>query len=290
MSKPLISIAIVVGVLLLAACGKDLTIDHLIKFEPYLVLNGTVSPEEGFDLRVSRAIRPGESEYINDVLITDAVVVLYHQDSPICTLYHSGEGYYLVPDSCSIYPSHRYRLTATVAGFPMAAVDLQIPDPIAELDYAFTRDIADPGGRLSLSFADKEQDQTAYWLQISGDDGQEQVYFSEYINGDTDPHPCGYFKWWWGLFFNSTCSQEGRLRAEVGIYLEDYYGHGPKENLVVTLQRTDEVWYRYAQTESKQPSTLFEALFAEPLFSVSNVQQGGGIVVASSSVTWKIGL
>lgn len=176
------------------SCRK--VVDYEVDFPgEQLVIIGTVSPNSGAKVYLTRSIAPyGDYQVIEELMITDAEVFIYG-DSLIGALEHSRGGLYSSPPGMPFRAGESYYVEVVHAELGMAtSAAVKVPEDIQQLDadLDFTGKLwpsNEPEARLSFSFQDRPGEN--YYTYLVRPNFPGSSFFSVFPVGEKNFESCG---------------------------------------------------------------------------------------------------
>lgn len=282
------------SLLVLISCEKMIDVPHYKQFEPYLVLNGYIDISKGVYVEVSQALNPSEIYESTEIYIDNAKVWIEVQDSTI-HLSHRDSGVYLLSENIVLESGLIYKIICNAPGFGKVWSEVMIPDNIDDFTYDFKETtnllISDrPILKLNISFRDTVRDLGHYQFITRGDDELFSLPSGDYFLWDAMIGQCGLTQVpnrSWMHVFDSSCKKGDQIDLTFYVYLTSFSGDEEVKDFVECDLNIIESAYR-DYLLSNDPIDGIDLFFSEPQFSKSNVNNGGGIIIASNSRKWRI--
>lgn len=179
------------------SCRK--VVDYEVDFPgEQLVIIGTVSPNSGAKVYLTKSIAPyGDYQVIEELMITDAEVFIY-SDSLIGALEHSRGGLYSSPPDMPFRAGESYYVEVVHTELGMAtSAAVKVPEDIQQLDadLDFTGKLwpsNEPEARLPFSFQDLPGE-NYYTYEIRPNVPGAYQFFGAYPVGEKNFEFCGIY-------------------------------------------------------------------------------------------------
>jgi hypothetical protein len=167
-------ILIIIGIYCLLGCSKAL--DYVVDYPgEQLVVIGTVSPVSGAAVYVTKSISPsGDYQLIDDLLIRDAEVAIYHRDTVLGFLRHAGDGLYKSTAEMTFRANESYWIEVQHDQLgTVSSEEVLIPAPIRDFrsSFRFTGELMpsnEPEAEVIFSLRD-EPGENHYIIRIKPD-------------------------------------------------------------------------------------------------------------------------
>jgi hypothetical protein len=292
----MIRLVIIIFIFTAFSCSKQIT--YTPDYEDKVVVNASISPQKGVEVRLSKSISPSTKTYYlaDDLKLSDAVVELYRSDSLVAVLQETEKGLYKSANNLIIQEDESYHLKVNATDLPEVTTEkVTIPKALTNTGYTFER-FDEIKGELIVRF--ENTDFTPFFaIELLGEDELNQPLTIYSFLTDYDDE--GLCETAWGpaySFLNTNCflNELVNVRKEVGNLndsnlLSDYRLSSPVKKLKVKLKNVNEAFFRYAQTYRIE-NGFFESVSSDLQITYSNIEGGYGIFVAENMVSYEFEL
>jgi hypothetical protein len=155
----IISLFVIIILLFLAGCEKQV---HRMNVDPVkkrLVLNGSMGPDMPFEIHISSSMQPVGPELVN--LVEDAVITITDEHNNTIYAKHDSMGFYYA----DWYPeeNRKYRIVVKAPTFEDASVTVTIPEPVT--NTSFSKSLTELTYPYSLTFKDPPEEKNTYMIR-----------------------------------------------------------------------------------------------------------------------------
>ncbi|AEE51726.1 DUF4249 domain-containing protein [Haliscomenobacter hydrossis] len=280
------------------SCDKDIAY-KFDSFQPKMVVNANLSPQDGILVQVSRSIPPNEDVSKNKIWINDAVVKLYEDGTLLRTLPFKKDGLYgAVATEFNPSIGHLYSLQIEHPEFgEMSSEAISIPPPPIILSSKVERSPNlsinnDPQVRWQVHLKDPLENNGGYLSVITIKSSQnaysESPYNSTLLNTKIGQFCELFFTYGNRLLFKNECfkGQEVELTFEfdVSATIGPIGQRYTPDQLELKLYSIDETLYEYYRTQNRPED--FELAFSDPEPLYSNMEGGYGVFLAFNYLSY----
>lgn len=283
--------------LLFSQCTIDEDLTDYQIFQPRLVVNGSISPQNGVYMEISPLLNPERQYNLAENLISDADLALFDDagtfldDIPFDDKIgaYSNRNFHL---ECNKY----YTIKIEHGGFPNVTATVQIPDSVQNLQGMFVEyDNEDDESKIFISY-DEPGREMFYRMYTKGFSEEFIIYPKDYagqITPEVSPFFCNHNN---PLYFDNSCLDQMDFHREVDLWLRrvrinDTISYDPTmyiyDSLQLVLESISSEYIEYAAYLDQIPEDL-DLLFADQRKTPTNIKGGYGIIAAKNISTIKI--
>ncbi|MCB0688826.1 MAG: DUF4249 family protein, partial [Saprospiraceae bacterium] len=120
------------------SCTKKLDVPEYLNFTPALVINGTLSPQQGALIEVSILLDPQKSHVVEENFVKDAKVRILDASGKLLEelIFIPQKGY--VSQDTDFENGKTYGVEVQYLDFPLATTQIEIPPAIADMEVSIT--------------------------------------------------------------------------------------------------------------------------------------------------------
>ncbi len=256
-------------------CLKEVELQYDGDEQAKIVLHGTISPQKGVLLNISKSIPPQEKLDFDQVFLNNALAVLFQDGIPVDTLVNvNNSGDFELSQNISIVEGKEYRLVVSAFGFDAASVQLRIPDSLDGLSMSYQPDGSDKG-IIQVSFEPTQNE--LFYAEVIGYDSLNLVrpiFLQESSN--TIDCPASWFAH--KYFFHEDCLHKNNPKI-VALFNKETIQWEPRaivllHKIKLLISKIDPEYETIIDFSDNE-----EVGFSEPVVIESNVEGGYGYVL-----------
>lgn len=283
------------GIFLILGCDKDIQYTFL-NFKAQLVVNASISIEDGLIVRLSRSVPPGGDEvYFKDLQVKDALVQVIAEDGKTFALIHSEKGTYL-PDS-TFKPANRIKYVLKVSHRTYGNIESDsVIIPQSNISDTVIATITDKLSindeqliQYKINLQDPENTQNYYrfvFKNIYATVNRKTTASNSFLRNPSSTSACSYFSYFASKFIGDECFNGKPVTLIFDTEIEKLF-IAPGANYILPSDMSVEIIYlskeAFEYYRSRKVPEDFEHTFSDPLPLASNVKGGLGMFVAYTS-------
>ncbi len=288
------------SLLLLCSCTTDLSVPDYQNFSEKLIVNGTISPQEGAYIEVSALLNPENLYTVTDQYILDATVTLKGGDgNTLDLMVYDGNIGYKLSQPISIEHGRSYTIEAIYRDYPKASAMIEIPPAIYDLNGKIVE--VDDNGRVAkvtLSYLEPPDALMHYRMMVYGDNRSRNRAAHDYPDsdiGDVSSFFCNRNN---PTIYDNSCQSTPSVEVDLWVFgvvrdintvreqSREFVIH---ENLEFVIESITPGYKGYAAYVDNLPTDI-DLLFTDQHETPTNVHNGFGYVAGKSIHSIKFNL
>lgn len=278
------------------ACIKDL--DYRIAHEDKIVVNASISPQNGIEVRLSKTISPSETAYftVDDLKLENAKVELYRMDTLLTQLEETDKGFYRATEELNISEGEQFYIKILADNFSEVTTErVTIPQGLTNTDFIFEQ-LDEGTGEIIAKF---ENSNTTPFVTIDfiGKGENAELLNINFLSPDYQNNGLCDVAWSFsGQFLDTSCLSEGEANMRLQLFslddnrpISNGEGSIPVKKINFNLRNINEDFFRYVQTYDPE-SDFFESIGSEIQPLHTNILNGYGVFVAENVAKYQIEL
>lgn len=284
-------------VFVLSHCTLDDDLTDYHDFQPRLVVNGDLSPQQGVYLKVSVLLDPKKRYVIEDIFIEDAMISVFDAANALqgeVPYNHQLAAY--VNKDLSLQHNQVYSVEVRHQAFPTVNTSVQIPRQIENFQAGFEeydREIEETHILVSYD----ELDARMYYRMFAKGLSENIITYPKDYPGQAVPDVSPFFcNRNFPLFYDNSCQDQNEFHREVDLWMgrvrvRDGGRYDPTiyiyDSLELVVESITPIYKEYGAFVDEIPEDL-DLLFAEQRRTPTNIVGGYGIVAGKSIHSLKI--
>lgn len=284
-----------ISILFLQSCSKR--INYNPNYEDKIVVNASISPQQGIEVKLSKSISPTETQYYTreDLKLENATIELYRSDTLLTVLTEVEKGIYKATNNLNIRVDEEFYLKIFAESLPDATTEeVIIPKALTNTNYSFER-FNEDDGELIIYFENNEF--TPFFAtELWGENiNNNRLWFSYSFPDFDEGNICDIIRRSTYSFLNTSCLNNILTSVRVDIRNIDNAHHlnedgkSPTKRIKFNLKNITKDFFRYAETY-RADSGFFESIESEIQPTHTNINGGYGIFAAENMVSYEIEL
>jgi hypothetical protein len=284
-----------ISIVFLQSCSKRIT--YKPDYEDKIVVNASISPQRGVEVKLSKSISPAETQYytVEDLKLENATVELYRSDTLLAVLSEVEKGTYKAANNLNIKADEEFYLKIFIESLPdVTTKKIIIPKTLTSTNYTFEQ-FDESNGEIIVWFQNNEF--TPFFaIELWGEDvNNDRLWFSYYFPDFNEGNTCDVLWESTTSVLNTSCFNNDLVSIRIGLrdinnaHLLNEMGRSPTKKIKLKLKNVNEPFFRYAQTYDIETG-FFESVSADLQITYSNIEGGYGIFVAENVVAYEFEL